>query len=210
MNKKPLVVVLTVLAILGSATWIYVNRPGRLPKIQLDPYRALGEVAGEETTRLLNHQGQVVILARDNRAGVNPVEAAEVKAFSAALRKGGVGVAATERFSVPPAMAMFSGGAIPRDRFLQILQAHPKAAALVLFAEFPMLDKPDLDLLKQSGIKIVLISGNPPGCQDLLEAGVVHLAFVPRTDAPPQTSQPAATLRDWFNRYYVVLAPGRM
>ncbi|MBI3853648.1 MAG: hypothetical protein HY298_25675 [Verrucomicrobia bacterium] len=210
MNKKPLVVVLAVVAIIVSGVWIYWNTFGRGPKIELDPYRALGEVAGEETARLLNHQGQVVIIARANSGGANPVQEAEVKAFSVALRKGHVGVATTERFTVPPTVAMFSGNTVPRDRFLQIFQAHPKTAALVLFAEFPMLDKPDLDLLKQSGIKIVLISGNPPGCQGLLEAGVAHLAFVPRTDGPPQTFQPTQTLRDWFNRYYVVLTPGKM
>src|SRR5690349_15625855 len=139
MQKKPLVITLLVLATLGSVAWLHFAMPGRRPHIQLDPYRALGEVAAEETARLLNHQGQVVILAREDRSGDNPVESAELKTFNSTLKKGGVAVAATEWFKVPPTEQILLAGSVPRERFMQVVQAHPNVAAFVLFAEFPVL-----------------------------------------------------------------------
>jgi hypothetical protein len=209
MNTKPFVIALLLLAIVGSATWLYLHRAGRTPDIEMGPYVALGAVSGEETGRLLNHKGQVVIIARDYSGGANPVEEAELKAFSAALAKGGVGIVATERFNVPPAQILFSGGTIPSEWFLQVVQAHPKVDALVLLAALPPLDKTASDLLKQSGTKIVLISNNSSGSQSLLDAGMAHLAMVPRPELPPGTNKPAQNLRELFNRYYVILEPGK-
>jgi len=39
-----------------------------------------------------------------------------------------------------------------------------------------------------------------------MEAGVAHLAIVPRSETPPETSKPPQSLRENFDRYYMVLA----
>lgn len=205
MTNKPVVVAIAVLAIMGSVVWLYWHWPGRPPRIQLDSYQALGAVAAEETARLLNQKGKVVIIALDNRAGANPVEAAQLKAFTGTLKKKGVSLKALETFSLTPMEQMSSGGSVPRERFLQVLQAHPKVDALVLFCGFPALDQPDLDRLKQSGAKIVLISSYRPDYQPLLAAGVIHAAIVPRPDSPPENAKAPQTLQEWFDRDYVVL-----
>jgi hypothetical protein len=209
MNNKILVTTLLVLAIVGSVVWIYLHRADRPPDIQMGPYKALGTVAGEETGRLLNHKGQVVIIAREFSGGANPVEEAELNAFSSALMKAGVGIAATERFSVPSSQILFSGGGVPSERFLQVVKAHPKVDALVLLATLPPADKTASDLLKQSGTKIVLISGNSPGSKSLLDAGMAQLALVPRPELPSETNKPPKSLREYFDRYYVILEPGK-
>lgn len=206
MNKKPVVIAIAVLAILGSIIWLYLNRSGRPPRIALDSYQALGEVAAEETSRLLNHKGQIVIVARENRAGANPAEAAQLQAFTSALKKEGkISIAALETFHLSPMEQMSAGGSVPRERFLQVLKDHPKLDALALFVGFPALDQTGLDQLKQSGAKIVVISGYWPDYKRLLAAGWIQIAIVPRFDSPPEFPKPPQTLREWFDRDYVII-----
>src|SRR5205085_1126395 len=163
------VIVSCVATIIGSAFWIQRNLSRRQAPIQMDPYRALGEISAQETARLLGHKGQVIIIARENNGSGDPVEASELKCFRKALAKDGVQVAACETFRTP-ATALFARGSVPRDRFLQVLDAHPSASAFVLFAGLPPLETADLQRLKQNGTQLVVIGGFRPGDQALLEA----------------------------------------
>jgi hypothetical protein len=207
MANKPILVTVASLAIAGSIAWIVYQMPGRRPSVELDPYRALGEVAAQETGRLLNRNGQVVIVSREMPPGANPVEEAKLKAFVAALKSAGVGVEANERFTLPPAARVF-GSNIPRDWFLKLLQTHNKAA-FALFAEFPALEPADLEKLKKDGNKIVLISGSPSGAKRLVDEGLVQFAVVPRGETPPDASTKPENTRATFDRYYTILAPGK-
>ena len=209
MKKKPLVITLLLLVIAGSVTWMYLHQTGGSPNIEMGPYNALGAVAGEETGRLLNHKGQVVIIARDYSGGANPVEEAELKAFSATLAKAGIGIVATERFNIPQSQILLLGGTIPSEWFVRVVEAHPKVDALILLAALPPLDKTASDLLKKSGTKIVLISSNSSGSQSLLDQGLAQLALVPRSELPHDTNKPPQTVRELFDRYYVILEPGK-
>lgn len=206
MNKKPLVIVLSLAAILGSVLWLYLGAAGRSPRIELTPYRALGEIAAQETGRLLDRKGEVIIVSRDDSGGVDPVLEAQLKHFRAALEKEGVRVAANEKFTVSP-REVFLRGSVPRDRFFQVLEAHAGAAAFVLFASLPPMDPNDLNRVKQRGAKLVVIGGFRPGDEALLNSGVMHLAIVPRTGAPPESSPSAGGMRGVFDAYYTILTP---
>lgn len=204
-TKKHLQTVLCIGAILGSGLWIYLSSSPRGSKIDLDPYRALGEVAAEETSRLLPQKGSVVIIARENPSGEDVVAAAQLKALNGALAKVGFKVAATETYSVPR-MDLFARGTVPHDRFLQMLQAHPNTAAFVLCAALPPLDPSELDRVKQSGAKLVSICGFRPGDEALLKSRVLSLAIVPRIGSPPEGLKPAPGLRGVFDRSYKILS----
>ena len=207
MGNKPVLITIASLAIAGSIAWIVYQMPGRRPSVELDPYRALGEVAAQETGRLLNRNGQVVIVSREMPAGANPVEEAKLKAFVAALKSAGVGVESNERFSLPPSARLF-GSNIPRDWFLKLLQTHNKAA-FVLFAEFPALEPADTEKLKKEGVKIIVISGSQSGAKRLVDDGLVQFAVVPRGESPPAAATSRQTTRETFDRYYAILAPGK-
>ena len=208
MGNKPVLVAVAILAIVGSIAWIYFEMPGRRPSIQLEPYQALGQVAAEETVRLLNRQGQIVIIVPETPAGSNPVEEAKLKTFSGVSKKGGLSLASVEKFALPPSARLF-GRNVPREWFLHVLQTHPKAAALVLFAEFPSLEQADADQLKKDGVKIILISASRSGAKRLVDDGLVQLAVVPRGDTPPQASATPQSTRETFDRYYAILTPGK-
>ena len=208
MGNKRVIIAFAILAIFGSIAWIFFQMPGRRPRIQLEPYQALGEVAAEETVRLLNRQGQVVIITPEAPAGANPVEEAKLKTFIAVLKRGGLSLASVEKFTLAPSARLF-GRSVPRDWFLHLLQTRPKAAAMVLFAEFPVLEPADADQLKKDGVKVILISASQSGAKHLVDDGLVQLAVVPCGDRPPPASAKPQSTRETFDRYYTILTPGK-
>src|SRR2546428_7242932 len=69
MNKKTirstLPLLVGVLAILSVSSFLLFIR--REPKIELNPYQALGTVAAEETIKLMGDKAQIVVAAQDSR-----------------------------------------------------------------------------------------------------------------------------------------------
>ena len=129
---------------------------GRSQKINLDPYDALGAVTAEETAKLLGNKGQVLVMARDTGANKNPSVEAELKAFQQTLkRQKGINVI-IEKVQIPPMQMIATGRGVPRDQFLKALEAHPNLGAVVLFLGFPKLTDSELEVLKKSGVKIVV------------------------------------------------------
>jgi hypothetical protein len=105
-------------------------------------------------------------------------------------------------------MAMLAtGGRIPAEQFFKILQAHPKAGAIVLFLGFPVLRDRDFDALKQRAPKLVVVAGYRSDYQDLLERRFIDLVIAPRSDALPETATKPKTLREWFDQEYVIIDP---
>jgi len=191
--------------VVAAAASLYFAFADRSPKINLDTYDVLGAVTAEETAKLLGNKGQVLIMVRDTGADKNPSVEAELKAFQQTLKKHGGLSVITERVEVTPMLMMSTGGGVPPDRFLKACRTHPDVAAVVLFFGFPELADGEIAALKQSGVKIVVVSSLRPGYQRLLERQAIHLAIVPRRDAPTPTSQEPRTLRDRFDREYVVM-----
>ena len=85
-----------------------------------------------------------------------------------------------------------------------MLAAHANVGAVVLFFGFPQLADPELETLKKSGAKIVVVSSFHPGYQRLLERQAIHLAIVPRPGASTAEVQPARTVRERFDQEYMI------
>jgi hypothetical protein len=192
----------------GAATLsLYLAFADRSPKINLDPYDVLGAVTAEETANLLGNKGQVLVIVRDTGPDKNPSVEAELKAFQETLKKRPGLSGVTERIRVTPMMMMATGGGAPPDQFLKALETHANTAAVVLFFGFPQLADSELETLKKSGVKIVVVSSFRPGYKQLLERQAIHLAVVPRSDAPPPGTQTPRTLRERFDQLYTIVTP---
>jgi hypothetical protein len=74
-----------------------------------------------------------------------------------------------------------TGGAAPRDLFLNTLQRHPNLGVVVLLCGFPSLDSQGYEALKQSGATIVVASGHDRQSTD--------------------------TLQDWFKQEFLLITP---
>jgi ABC-type sugar transport system substrate-binding protein len=205
MQKRHLALTVSILAIGAAAVSLYSGFTRRAPSIDLDPYQVLGAVVAEETAKLLGNQGQVIVIARDAKS--ESLEA-ELNAFNQTLKKsGGLSVLPADRVKLTPAMMV--SGAVPLDELARTLQSHPNLGAVVLFFAFPGVADPDLDSLKRTGAKFVVVSGYRPQYRGLLERQAINLAIVPRprSAAPPPATQTARTLRERFDQEYVILTP---
>jgi len=207
MDKRAKDGIVVSLALGAAVASLYLGFAGRSPKINLDPYEVLGAVAAEETAKLLADKGLVLVMARDTGADKNPSVEAELKAFQQTLRKKSGLRVITERVQVTPMLMMATGGSVPPDQLFKALETHPKLGALVLFFGFPPLADPELEKLATSGVKIVVVSSFHPGYSQLLRRRVIHLAIVPKSEAPPPGSQAPSTLRERFDQDYLIVTP---
>jgi hypothetical protein len=146
-------------------------------------------------------------MVRDAGADRNPSVEAELKAFGQALKRHRGLSEVTERVVASPMEMMATGGGVPADRLFQALEAHANARAAVLFGGLPPLAESQLETLKTRGIKVVVISSFRPGYRRLLEQQVIHLAIVPRPEAPPPDAPRPRTLRERFDQDYLMVTP---
>jgi hypothetical protein len=207
MNKRSKRIFVAVIAVTAAVISVYFAMSGSSQKIDLDPYNALGAVTAEETAKLIGNKGQVLVMVRDMGANKNPSVEAELKAFQQTL-KGQKGISVLiERIKITPVQMMATGGGVPPDKFLSALGTHSGLSALVLFMGFPQLADSELEVLKKSGAKTVVACPLRPGDQQLIERDIVNVALVPRPDDPPAGAPVPRTLRERFDRDFVILTP---
>src|ERR1039458_2363304 len=175
MDKRTKDIIVATLAVGAAAVSIYFARAGRSQKINLNTYDVLGAVTAEETAKLLGDKGQVLVMARDTGANKNPSVEAELKAFQQTLKNHKDINVIIEKVQVSPMQMMATGGGVPREQFVKALQTHAHLGAVVLFMGFPQLTDPELEALKESGVKTVVACALRPGDQRLLERQAIHL-----------------------------------
>ena len=193
------------LAVCAAALSLYLAFGRGGPRLDLTSYEVLGVVTAEETAKLAAGQGRVMVMARDTGPARNPSVEAELSAFQRTLKKYPGLSLVTERIPVNPMLMMTTGGGVPPEQFLKAVESHPRLAVVVLFFGFPQLTEAELDALKQSGVKMVVVSSLRPGYEQLLERRAIQLAIVPRASAAPPGASAARTLRERFDQEYLVL-----
>jgi len=203
MNKQIFQTAALLVAIIGVIGWLcFVNFGG--PKMDLNIYTALGTITAEETARLIENKGEVVVISWGSGQRM-PVADAQVKAFSETLKKyKEIQIAAPEKINFKPSQMMASGGAISPDELLKILKAHPTASAMVLFLAFPNISGEDLKTDGKALAKFVVVSGYNPGYKRLLMDRVIQLAIVPQNERT-EDAKPPQSIRENFDRNYRVI-----
>jgi len=207
MQKKNAGIVVLLLAVIGAAVWYFWQQSTSATKFDLNPYRALGYGVAEETAKLLGKKGRVVALTHDTSELKNPAIDGQLSSLEEALKKHGLTVAPTLRFTLTPMERMATGGGAPRELFIKALQSQPRPDAIVLLCAFPALADADFETLKQSGVKVVVASGYLPSYRKLVEAEILHRAVVPRFDRSETPAAKPADLRGWFEQDYLVITP---
>src|SRR5438105_11108103 len=101
MNRKTIAACALLLVIGAAAGTLFFNRPGLAPRINLNPYQALGAVASEETSKLLAHHGEIVIVITDPGNERDPVLEAQLETFRRGLKHAGkITIRALERIKM--------------------------------------------------------------------------------------------------------------
>jgi hypothetical protein len=208
MERKTIATCALLLIIAAGATSLFFSRSGGSPKINLNPYQALGTVAAEETSKLLGDRGEIVIVINDPGGERDSVLDAQLETFTRGLKKlGKFAIAAVERVNMDSMTRMATGGTMPPEQFARARAKYPRADAFVLFIGFPMLPPNELNLLKAGKTKFIVISAALPGYRELLSDGVVQLAIVPRPGTANEVTAEPKNLHDWFDREYQIVTP---
>lgn len=207
MKPKSLAQLGLAVLLLGVAA-VLLARTFSGPRIDLNPYQALGTVAAEEAARLCGGPGRLVLVIPDPGSDPDPVLDAQIAAFRRSLKQqAGVELAAVETVKMDPFLRMQTGGAIPPDRFEAIRGKHPKTAAFVLFLAFPPIPSAEAESGGKGAPKIMVVSAALPGYDTLLRQGTIHLAIVPQPLATESPATPPRSTREAFDREYLILRP---
>jgi hypothetical protein len=171
------------------------------------PEQALGVVAAQETEKVLGGGGRVLVIAGES---ADPLVTAQIAAFESVVRKDPTisSVAVERLLPMNPLLRTRNPGGPPYDtaEFARALEKHPHVDALVSFAGLPVDNSSQLATLKQQGCKVIAVfaSSAPPELPGAMASHSIDLAIVLR-DAPLANISSPRSLRDYFDKYYVVL-----
>lgn len=206
MNGKTWAQLGLVVVLMAVAAGLFLRGGADRPRIDFNPYQALGTVAAEEVSRTLGGQGRLVLVIPEPGPDPDPVMDSQLNAFKSGLKAHGkVEVASTVTVAMDRFQRMSTGGAMPADQFAALRQRHPDMAGYVFFIGFPALPESEVEALKGSGTRLMVISAPLPGYDVLLREGVLQFAIVSRTVAADAALPPARTTREVFDQEYLIL-----
>src|SRR5689334_19413130 len=96
--KQKLLALSALVAILGSALWIYRSE-FRFPGVNVPLQESVGQVMAEQTSRVMGHSGGLVIVTADTKNA--PELKVQIEAFEKQLKQLG-GITILERVALDP------------------------------------------------------------------------------------------------------------
>lgn len=207
MNSNRLVGMAGVLAIAVAGAALYFQFRGQ--RIDLGPYTASGEVAGEETSKAISGTGSVVVVIEDPGEETDPVSVSRLSAFTKGLRRSGnARIEAVEKILLDSMSRFASGGAVPPDQYVALRQKYAKSSALVFF--LPVLIKPLPDgggVGGKSSPVTVVVAPCLPGYRELIRSGAIQIAIMPKNRSADDVLRPAKSPRELFQQEFILATP---
>ncbi len=159
---------------------------------------ALGEVMGKKTAELLGGRGSVVILISEADGVKSPGLAKSIEAVKQALGDK-IKVSAVENLQLQPlpGLPLFSP-----QQFVEVLQKHAAADALISFVMLPKLPSAVAQQLPSPRPKVVSLVGVP--FKNLFAQQVVYLAVLPK---PEMATVTAKTTQALFDAKFQLVTP---
>ena len=141
---------------------------------------ALGEITAEETAKMLNNNGSILVIAPDVGPNVGtPALEEQMTAFHQGLKKfSGITVAATETLGLDAASGAYQ--TITADVYRGYLQKYPNVDAIVSFIGPPQMSSRELRSLPQKLPKFLAISLAGTPLKPLFQAGMITEAIISR------------------------------
>jgi hypothetical protein len=204
LKKQWLIGLVGVLAVIALSIWI-VRAWNEGTTIELSPYTVSGEMLADETSKLLNGQGRIVVLALDTKKIPIPYAEAQLKAFQKQLKKKSrITITAIELVSPASGEGMIS---LSGAKYLEAVRQHDGADAIVSFVGSPGLTEAELrHLPAKRPLGIVFGDNMGPQLQWLFRAGVVQVAVTKRFTPLPGPGREPQTAREWFDFYFELVA----
>src|SRR2546422_78551 len=200
--KKVALAIGSILAIAGSSLWIYTHHFAA-PKINVPLHQAVGRVMAEETAKLVNNQGRIVVIA------IETAKDAELKIqleeFEKSLKKfSRITVAKTYMLETENRAKYGVGSGLSARRFIRIVNKNTTADAMVSFVGAPELKDDEIGQL-QARPKFIAESRSVEKIGNLLAKHLLQVAIVSRFQFPAPVEGNPGTLRQWFDKRFQVV-----
>jgi hypothetical protein len=232
-EKRTVVTAVSVVLIVISLVSIYFTQfhTPAPPKVDTSIYTVVGEVAGEETAKVLNKKGKIVVVSTDTKnmkGEMSKVFDCELKAFEEAIKKcPGVQIVARETVATfmtfmmpaPPPLPAGAKGPGPGEGIenpsqwlIKLAKKYPttNVDAVVLLGGFPMLSDDDIGQLDPTTPRFIVVMqpGIPVMLKKYLDQQIIVLAIQPRM-MPPMPPKPGQVLtaREKFEQQYEIVTP---
>jgi hypothetical protein len=165
----------------------------------------------EETARLLDGEGTLVVVSSGSRAdGVEEDQTAWVRYLQEAIRAyPGLSIEAVEKTEPPEDQIDLAERTLAFDDLRRVIKNHPGATAVISLVGEPEVTVAMSDELPLSRPRLICVCGvGSPRLERMVEGGVVDLAFVER-DEPQRGPAVEEGERAWFDKYYELLRATR-
>jgi hypothetical protein len=203
-SRRPLVIAACGLAIAAAAWWA-----GRWhfagPRQQEELHRMIGRVLAEETTRVLNGRGKILLISIDT-AKV-PELKWQLAAFHEALDPGGrITVAKTYDLETEGKSKYTFGAGLSGRRYVRTVNKNAGIDAIVSFAGAPNFKDGEEKELKFTP-RLIAESHAPQKLKKLFEQKLIDVAVVSRFEFPNPVSGTPRNPRERFIQRFQVVTP---
>lgn len=211
-GQKTLVAVCSVLVIAGSlgTVILYFTRgDADVGAMAKKLHHVVGEVAAEETARLLGRPGRVVVVSMDTQMSPTRPAEAELESFVAAAKKHGPLTIVATPTVVPESSLVRRESGLTGRQFLDLLRQYPDVDAIVSLAGAPGLTDEQWQALPKKMPKVVVVMALTfrAELKPLFEENVVQVAITPRFNGPPAGARAPESPREWFDYSFQVVTP---
>jgi hypothetical protein len=201
-KKQILVAAAAILAMVASATWIYLTEFAR-PAYNVQLHQSVGQVMAEETSHLLGRNAKVVVVSMQARQA--PELEIQMDAFKKQLKLlGGISVEDTLLLDPGDNPKFRPGSGLSAKRFLKIVRKNPEVDAIISFVGAPQLSDDELSSLKTAP-KFIAETHSPERLRKLFNQKVLQVAIVPRFEFPAPGPRKPETCQQWFDHYFQVI-----
>ena len=200
--KKVAVAIGSILVIAGSSLWIYSHHFAA-PRINVPLHQAVGRVMAEETAKLVDNQGRIVVIA------IETAKDAELKVqleeFEKTLKKfSRITVAKTYMLETENRAKYGAGSGLSARRFIRIVNKNTTADAMISFVGAPELKDEEFGQL-QARPKFIAESRSAEKLTKLFAKQLLQVAIVSRFQFPAPVEGNPGTLRQWFDKRFQVV-----
>jgi hypothetical protein len=200
--KKVALAIGSILVIAGSSVWIYTHHFAA-PKINVALHQAVGRVMAEETAKLLDNQGRIVVIAIETAQ--DPELKVQLEEFEKTLKKfRGITVAKTYMLETENRAKYGAGSGLSAGRFIRIVNKNTTADAMVSFVGAPELKDDEIGQL-QARPKFIAESRSVEKIGNLLAKRLLQVAIVSRFQFPAPVEGNPGTPRQWFDKRFQVV-----
>jgi hypothetical protein len=209
MKKNDLLKASVAAVLIAGSVWFLWQHYFAAPKINVALHRGIGIVLAEETIRLLDNRGDVLVITMADSD--SEILATQFAAFRERLDHSRVKIKDVELIASEKKDKYGPGVGLSASKLTREVKKNLNREAIVSFVGLPELDAAELPALGETGPRLLAFSRMPDKLGPLLQHGWVAAAIVPRFKFPTPGAESPRTPGEWFtNQYQVVASPAKL